>query len=116
MPVLNPDMIVSRLNSTNRLLNFLGILFNIILQSSGTFNYRLSMSSAPGSSVGIATDYWLDGPGIESRWARFSARPDRPWGPPNLLYNGYWVFPGGKVRPERAADSSPLSSAVVMEE
>ena len=27
-----------------------------------------------GSSVGIATDYGLDGPGIESRWeARFSA-------------------------------------------
>jgi len=22
-------------------------------------------------------------------------RPDRPWGPPNLLYNGYQVFPGG---------------------
>jgi hypothetical protein len=29
----------------------------------------------PGSSVGIATGYGLDGPGIESRWgARFSAR------------------------------------------
>ena len=28
----------------------------------------------PDSSVGIATRYWLDGPGIESRWeARFSA-------------------------------------------
>ena len=28
----------------------------------------------PGSAVGIATDYGLDGPGIESRWgARFSA-------------------------------------------
>ena len=27
---------------------------------------------------------------------RFSARPDRPWGPPSLLYNGYRVFPGGK--------------------
>jgi hypothetical protein len=28
----------------------------------------------PGSSVGIATDYGLDGPGIESRWgARVSA-------------------------------------------
>ena len=28
----------------------------------------------PGSSVGIATDYRLDGPGIESLWgARFSA-------------------------------------------
>ena len=27
---------------------------------------------------------------------RFSARPDRPWGPPSLLYNGYRVFPGIK--------------------
>ena len=27
---------------------------------------------------------------------RFSARPDRPWGPPSLLYNGYRVFPGGR--------------------
>ena len=68
----------------------------------------------PGRSVGIATDYGLDGPGIESRWeARFSARPDRAWG---LIYNGYWVFPGGKVRPGRAADHSPPTSAVVMEE
>jgi len=47
---------------------------------------------------------------------RFSARPDRPWGPPSLLYNGYPVFPGGKVRPGRDADHSPPSSAVVMEE
>ena len=53
----------------------------------------------PGSAVGIATDYGLDGPGIESQWgARFSARPDRPWGPPSLLYDGYRVFPEGKVR------------------
>jgi hypothetical protein len=27
--------------------------------------------------------------------AKFSARPDRPWGPPSLLYNGYRVFPEG---------------------
>jgi len=27
---------------------------------------------------------------------RFSARPDPPWGPPSLLYNGYRVFPGGR--------------------
>jgi len=47
---------------------------------------------------------------------RFSVRPDRPWGPPSLLYNGYRVFPGGKVRPGRAADHSPPSSAAVMEE
>jgi hypothetical protein len=48
--------------------------------------------------------------------ARFSARPDRPWGPPSLLYNGYRVFPGGKMRPEPAADLSPPSSAEVFEE
>ena len=46
---------------------------------------------------------------------RFSACPDRPWGPPSLLYNGYRVFPRRKVRPGRAADSSPPSSAAVME-
>jgi len=61
-----------------------------------------------GSSVGIATELQVGGSGIESRWGRdFHARPDRPWGPPSLLYNGYRVFPGGKVRPGRAADHSP---------
>ena len=47
---------------------------------------------------------------------RFSARPDRPWGPPSLLYNGYRVFPRGKMRPGRAADHSHPSSAEVLEE
>jgi hypothetical protein len=47
---------------------------------------------------------------------RLSARPDGPWGPPSLLYNGYQLFPGGKVRPGRAADHSPPSNAAVMEE
>jgi len=47
---------------------------------------------------------------------RFSPRPDRPWGPTSLLYNGYRVFPGGKERPGRAANHSPPSSAAVMEE
>ena len=61
------------------------------------------------SSVGIATAYELDGPGIESRWGEiFRTCPDRPWGPPSLLYNGYRVFPGGKMLPERDADPSPL--------
>jgi hypothetical protein len=27
----------------------------------------------------------------------FRTRPDRPWGPPSLLYNGYRFFPGGKA-------------------
>jgi len=30
-----------------------------------------------------------------------------------MLYNAYRVFPGGKERPGRDADSSPPSSAVV---
>jgi hypothetical protein len=33
----------------------------------------------PGSSVGIANGYGLDGPGIESRWGEiFRTCPDRP--------------------------------------
>ena len=48
------------------------------------------------SSVGIATRYRLDGPGIESRWGRDSlTRPDQLWGPPSLIYSGYWFFPRG---------------------
>ena len=43
----------------------------------------------------------------------FRTCPDRPWGPPSLLYSGYWVFPEGKVRPGRDADPSPPSSAEV---
>ena len=46
----------------------------------------------------------------------FRTCPNRPWGPPSLLYNGYRVFPGDKERPARDADPSPPSSAVVMKE
>ena len=48
--------------------------------------------------------YGLYGLGIESQWGRaFRSRPDRPWYPPSLLYNGYRVCyptikrPGGGV-------------------
>ena len=40
----------------------------------------------------------------------FRTCPDRPWGPPSLLYNGYRVFPGGKERSWRDPDPSPPSS------
>jgi len=46
----------------------------------------------------------------------FRTCPDQPSGPPSLLYNGYWVFPGGKERPGRDAGPSPPSSAVVKKE
>ena len=35
-----------------------------------TFIYSYVYISGPGSSVGIATGYGLDGPEIESRWRR----------------------------------------------
>ena len=43
----------------------------------------------------------------------FLTCPDRPWGPPSLLYNGYQVFPWGKERPGHDADPLTPSSAVV---
>jgi hypothetical protein len=50
------------------------------------------------SSIGVATGYGLDGlDRIPVGGEIFRTRPDRPWGPRNLLYNGYWVFPGGKA-------------------
>ena len=94
------------------------VILNFILHSLRKlyFGQILSRYYSVFSSVGIATDYGLDGPGIESRWGEIF-RPSRPaLGPTQLLYNGYRVFPGGKVRPGRAADHSPPSSAAVMEE
>ena len=85
------------------------------LRASGVNVYCvITLHSGPGSSVGIATDY---GPEIESRWGGgeiFRTCPNRPRGPPSLLYNGYRVFPGGKEWPGLDADPSPPSSAVVM--
>jgi hypothetical protein len=62
------------------------------------FRSGIISSRGPGSSVGIATGYGLDGPGIESgEGVIFRTLPDWPWDPPSLLYNGYRVFPAGKA-------------------
>ena len=42
------------------------------------FKLLLSFYSGPGCSVGIATGYGLDGPGIESRWGRDFPHLSRP--------------------------------------
>jgi hypothetical protein len=63
----------------------------------------------PGSVVGIATGYRLDGPEIKSRWGRDFPHLSRPaLEPTQPPVNGYRVFPGGKERPGRDADPSPL--------
>jgi len=77
------------------------------------------MQNAPigtwaGSSVGIATELtgWTVRGSNPGEGEIFRTCPDRPWGPPSLLYNGYRVFPGGKERPGRDADPLPTFSAV----
>jgi hypothetical protein len=69
-----------------------------LLQQENHFN-QVHVSVGRYNSVGIATRFGLKGPGIESWWGGdiFSSRQNRPWGLPSLLYNGYRVFPGGKV-------------------
>jgi len=68
------------------------------------------------SSVGVATRYWLDGPGIEFRWgARFSAPfQTGPWAQPTFYTIGTGSFPGVK-RPRRGVNHPPASSADVKE-
>jgi hypothetical protein len=65
------------------------------------------------NSVGIATRYKPDGPGIESRWGQISrTRPNWPGCPPSLLHNGYRVFPGGKAARAWRWPSTPSSAEV----
>jgi hypothetical protein len=69
----------------------------------------------PGSVVGIATGYGLDGPGIESRWGRDFPHLSRPaLGPIQPLVQWVPALSRGKERPERDADPLLPSSAVVM--
>ena len=71
----------------------------------------------PGGSVGIATELRYGRTGIESRWGRdFPPVQTGPEAHAASCKMGTGSFLGGKVRPERAADHSPPSSAAVMEE
>jgi hypothetical protein len=67
------------------------------------------ITEARRSSVGIATGYGLDGPGIESRWgARFFAHVQTsPGAHPASCTMGTGSFPGMK-QPGRGADHPPL--------
>jgi hypothetical protein len=70
------------------------------------------------SSLGIALGYGLKDRGSipGGGWEFFSSppRPERLWGRPSLLSNGYLgALSLGKKRPGREADHSPPSSAEV---
>ena len=76
---------------------------------------KLCNLSGQDSSVGIATRYGLDGPGIESRWGgeRFSAPVHTgPGAHPASYAVGTGSFAGVK-RPGRDIDHPPLSRAEV---
>jgi hypothetical protein len=85
-----------------------------ILRNVGKFPSVYTFSCEPGSVVGIATGYGLDGPWIKSRWRRNFPHLSRPAVCPT--HNGYRVFPGGKERLGRDADRSPHIVPLVMKE
>jgi len=71
----------------------------------------------PGSSVGIATQLRAERSGHQIPGGRdFLPVQTGPGGHPASCTIGTGSFPGGKVRPRRAADHSLPSSAAVMEE
>ena len=70
----------------------------------------------PDSSVGINTRLRAGQSGVRTPVGTiFPIGPERPRGPPSLLYKGYWVSSAGVMRPWRGVDHSPPSSAEVKE-
>jgi hypothetical protein len=74
-------------------------------------------SRGPGSSVGIATDYGLNGLGIESWWGRdfFAHVQTGPGAHPASCTVGTGSFPRVK-KPGRGADHPPPPSTEVKKE
>ena len=63
------------------------------------------------SAKRIATGWTVRGPN-PGGGEIFRTCPDRPWGPPSLLYNGYWVFPGGNAAGKWRWPPTPTSAEV----
>jgi len=84
----------------------------------GRFLSLLILMCGPGSSVGIATGYGLDGPGKESRWgARFSAPVQTgPGAHPTSCTMGTVYFPGVKSGRGVTLTPHPLLVPLVMKE
>ena len=89
-------------------------LFPFTVTISGMFNAYCG----PGSVLGIATGYGLDGPGIESRCeARFSAPfQTGPWAHPASCTMGTGFFPRVKSGRGVTLNPHPLLVPLVMNE
>ena len=100
------------------LCSFIGFdMYNCQMHGCWSFKMSYILMDGPGSSVGIATHYGLDGPGIKSRWgARLSAPVYTCHrAHPASRTMGTGSSPGVKERPGPDADPSPSSSTAVME-
>jgi hypothetical protein len=76
-------------------------------------NQQVNSLYMPGSSVGIATGYGLDGPGIESRWGRDFSHTSRLAGAhPASCTMGTGFFPVVKRQGRGADHPSPPSADV----
>jgi len=74
-----------------------------------TFGKYTCFNMGRDSSVGKATRYPLAVRGSNSSGSEiFRTSPDRPWGPPSLLYNGYRVSFSGVKWPGRGVDHPPI--------
>ena len=74
------------------------------------------LKCGPGSSVSIETDYGLGGPGSNPGGDEIFRRSRPALRPTQSPVKWVLGLSGDKVRPVRAADHSPSSSAVVMKE
>ena len=73
-------------------------------------------SAGRDSSVGIVTRYELDGRGSKPRGGEiFRTRPDRPWSPSILPYNGYRVLFQGVELTGRGVNNPQPSNCEVIE-
>ena len=90
---INLTIAIISLNNINHLAFFIGQSVFLPVRTE-LLNRLTQFISGWDSSVGRAIPYGLDGPRIDSRWGEmFLTCPDRPRGPPSLLYKAYRVFP-----------------------
>ena len=75
----------------------------------GVLKEQLEIVLGTDGSVGIATCYGQEGPGIESLWGGeiFRTLPDWPWCPTSFLYKAYGVSFTGEKRPCSGVDHPP---------
>jgi hypothetical protein len=106
-------------NSSNIQLRQLWYLFKIqsrMVFSMGLFKYRhtewMNFLETKEVHLALSLRFWRSRARILAGGENFHTRPDRPWGPPSLLYSGYGVFSGGKAGGAWRWSPTPSSSEV----